>query len=175
MSKISLIIWYGLAISLPYPSGEEGDNFLVQLISSCHFATHRGRGEGRHPVIPTHDPPPPRRGQSNFLPDAMQLWCCPLNPCAPLVSRALPGRPHQLCSSKHQLRTQNQLLQTRKCTDCTVKWRESSIGHCSWDTVRNISPQNRYRTVLEERYRILLKCSSIVTYFLHLQRSSKTS
>ncbi len=40
-------IWYSLAISLPYPSGEEVGNFLV--LSA--FATRRGRGRGRHPVV----------------------------------------------------------------------------------------------------------------------------
>jgi hypothetical protein len=39
------LMWFGLAIPLAYPSGEEGDNFLVQMISTC-VATRRGRGEG---------------------------------------------------------------------------------------------------------------------------------
>jgi hypothetical protein len=32
--------------SLAYPSGEEGGNFLVQIIFTCRTRTRRGRGEG---------------------------------------------------------------------------------------------------------------------------------
>ncbi len=43
--------WYGLAVSLAYPSGEEGGSFLVQMISTC-LPSRRGRGRrGRHPVV----------------------------------------------------------------------------------------------------------------------------
>ncbi len=34
----------------PDPSGEEGGNFLVQLISTC-LPSRRGEGGGRHPVV----------------------------------------------------------------------------------------------------------------------------
>ncbi len=36
---------YGLAISLAYPSGEEGDNSSIKWFLPA-FATLRGRGEG---------------------------------------------------------------------------------------------------------------------------------
>jgi hypothetical protein len=39
-------ICYGLATSLAYPSGEEGDNFLVLMISTCLRYTLRKRGRG---------------------------------------------------------------------------------------------------------------------------------
>ncbi len=32
-------IWYGLTVSLAYPSGEEGDNFLVEMIFTCRRYT----------------------------------------------------------------------------------------------------------------------------------------
>ncbi len=35
----------GLAISLAYPSGEEGGNFLIQMISAC-LRYRGGRGDG---------------------------------------------------------------------------------------------------------------------------------
>jgi hypothetical protein len=41
---------YGLAISLAYLSGEEGGNFLVQVISTCLRYKYRKGGGGRHPV-----------------------------------------------------------------------------------------------------------------------------
>ncbi len=37
--------WYGLAVSLAYPSGKVGRNFLVQMISTC-LPSRRGRGVG---------------------------------------------------------------------------------------------------------------------------------
>jgi hypothetical protein len=38
-------IWYGLALSLVYPSGDEGGNFLVQMISTClRYAYRKGGG-----------------------------------------------------------------------------------------------------------------------------------
>ncbi len=44
-------IWYGLAISLAYPSGEERGNLLVQWLFLPVFVTRRWRGwGGRHPV-----------------------------------------------------------------------------------------------------------------------------
>ncbi len=41
-----------LTTALAYSSGEEGDNFLVQMISTCH-PSRKGRGGGRHPVVLT--------------------------------------------------------------------------------------------------------------------------
>jgi hypothetical protein len=38
-----------LSVSLAYPNGEEGGNFIVQMISSC-LPSRRGGG-GRHPVV----------------------------------------------------------------------------------------------------------------------------
>ena len=38
------LIWFGY-ISLAYPSGEEGGNLLVQMISTCRHGP-RGRGDG---------------------------------------------------------------------------------------------------------------------------------
>jgi hypothetical protein len=41
-------------MSLAYPSGEEGGNFLVQMISTCFSRVEEGGGVGgRHPVVPT--------------------------------------------------------------------------------------------------------------------------
>ncbi len=37
-------IWYGLAVSLAYPSGEEGGNFLVQMISTFPSPCVEGGG-----------------------------------------------------------------------------------------------------------------------------------
>jgi hypothetical protein len=37
--------------SLAYPSGDEGSNFLVQMISTCFRYAYRWRRGGRHPVV----------------------------------------------------------------------------------------------------------------------------
>ncbi len=50
---LHVLNFYGLAISLAYPSGEEGGNLLVQKISTCR---HEEGGGGRHPVCKTHPP-----------------------------------------------------------------------------------------------------------------------
>ncbi len=42
------LIWYGLAVSLAYSGGEEGGNFLVQMMSTCLPSRSRRRGGGRH-------------------------------------------------------------------------------------------------------------------------------
>ncbi len=55
---LHVLNWYGLAVSLAYPSGEKGSNFPVQMISTC-LATRRERGEG----VGTLCPSPVARGR----------------------------------------------------------------------------------------------------------------
>ncbi len=49
---LTLKSWYGLAISLAYPSGEEGGNLLVQIFSTCRHGLTGGVGWGpvQHPM-----------------------------------------------------------------------------------------------------------------------------
>ncbi len=50
-----------LAVSLAYPSGEEGGNFLVQMIST-DLLSRRVRGAGgRHPVVENQNGRPKNR------------------------------------------------------------------------------------------------------------------
>ncbi len=40
-------IWYGMAVSLAYPSGNEGGNFILQMISTClRYDQRNGGGRG---------------------------------------------------------------------------------------------------------------------------------
>jgi hypothetical protein len=47
-----------LAISLAYPSGEEGGSLLVQRISTCRHGLTGTGGRGRHPAIYMNQPLP---------------------------------------------------------------------------------------------------------------------
>ncbi len=75
--------WFGLAISLAYPSGEEGGNLLVQMISTCRHGL-RGRGEGVGILWP----------RFKLGPAIQQASALPLINAPPILKRLDQGHLH---------------------------------------------------------------------------------
>jgi hypothetical protein len=63
--------WYGLAISLAYPCGEEGGILLVQMISTCLLAAHCRKGGGSATCV---------LDENGFIENGNLFACCIRNP-----------------------------------------------------------------------------------------------